>query len=311
MGPEMDETTTTPTPRTVAEVAELTGVTVRTLHHYDRIGVLTPSRRTNAGHRRYGEADVQMLYRIVALRQLGLSLGHIAAVLADEEPIAELLQRQLDETTRSIRAHHELLARLQRGVAAATVRADELFDVIGGTVDLTPQEATGTLRPLDAGAASTFTMLFDGLDGAHTVLRRRLAQLTPESPGSMAAAGPHLFAALTFEDTYVMSVLQRKPTVFADQEWSVRFGIEEMHPGVALPTTVGTGLLGEYAEAVFAATTAYVTTIDEAELMRDVPGPGETALTWSMKVTELLAQVVAFSHHHAGCAAALTSAGYP
>lgn len=292
---------------TIGELADASGVTVGALHHYDRIGLLVPSARTTAGHRRYAPGDVSTPYRVVALRQLGLSLSHIAGVLTDEEPIVALLQRQLDETTRSIRAHHQLLTRLKRGMAAARVQPEDLFEVIGGTVELTPREADGPFRPHDASPASMVTMLFEGLDGSHALLRRRLAELTDDTIG---AAGHNLFSALTFEDTYVMAVIQAKPRVFDDQDWSHRLQISSMFPGVALPEHVTTDALCAYSESVFAATTAYVTSIDGAELNRDIPGPGATALKWSMKVSELLAQVVAFSHHHAGAAAGVTAGTY-
>lgn len=50
----------------VGQLAGATGVTVRSLHHYDEIGLLVPSEQTTAGHRLYSEADVQRLYRILA-----------------------------------------------------------------------------------------------------------------------------------------------------------------------------------------------------------------------------------------------------
>ena len=52
----------------IGELARRTGLTVRTLHHYDEIGLLSPAERSDGGHRVYGEADVQRLYRIVSLR---------------------------------------------------------------------------------------------------------------------------------------------------------------------------------------------------------------------------------------------------
>ena len=67
----------------IGELAAASGVTVRTLHHYDEIGLLTPGERTGAGHRRYTDADLRRLYRIRALRMLGLSLEEIAGVLHD------------------------------------------------------------------------------------------------------------------------------------------------------------------------------------------------------------------------------------
>jgi DNA-binding transcriptional MerR regulator len=59
----------------VGELARATGLTVRALHHYDELGLLVPSERTQAGHRLYGEDDVRRLYRVVALRHLGLPLS--------------------------------------------------------------------------------------------------------------------------------------------------------------------------------------------------------------------------------------------
>ena len=65
----------------VGDVARLSGVTVRTLHHYDAIGLLAPSGRTGAGYREYSAKDVERLEQIVAYRACGLSLGRIAEVL--------------------------------------------------------------------------------------------------------------------------------------------------------------------------------------------------------------------------------------
>ncbi|MGH3401585.1 MAG: methyltransferase domain-containing protein [Streptosporangiaceae bacterium] len=68
----------------VGQLAAQTGLTVRTLHYYDQLGLLRPSARTPAGYRCYSAADVERLYRIRALRALGLPLGEIAAVSADD-----------------------------------------------------------------------------------------------------------------------------------------------------------------------------------------------------------------------------------
>ena len=68
-------------------------MTVRTLHHYEEVGVLVPSERTEAGHRVYGDADVRPLYRIMALRQLGMSLAEIREVRAYLRRAMEALPR--------------------------------------------------------------------------------------------------------------------------------------------------------------------------------------------------------------------------
>src|SRR5919107_59770 len=67
--------------RRIGEVAAATGLTVRTLHHYDEIGLLAASERSDAGYRLYSDADVRRLYRIVALRRLGFALGEIGPLL--------------------------------------------------------------------------------------------------------------------------------------------------------------------------------------------------------------------------------------
>jgi DNA-binding transcriptional MerR regulator len=63
------------------EFAELTGVTVRTLHHYDRLGLLKPSRYSRAGYLLYRESDVTRLEQIVALKFIGFSLNEIKNIL--------------------------------------------------------------------------------------------------------------------------------------------------------------------------------------------------------------------------------------
>src|SRR6185295_2136088 len=70
--------------RRIGEVAAATGLTVRALHHYDEIGLLAPSGRSEAGYRLYADEDVRRLYRIVAFRRLGFALGEIGALLDSE-----------------------------------------------------------------------------------------------------------------------------------------------------------------------------------------------------------------------------------
>ena len=69
---------------TVGETASATGVTVRTLHHYDEIGLVSPAARSSAGYRLYSRDDLERLQQVVAYRRLGLGLEDIAAALADE-----------------------------------------------------------------------------------------------------------------------------------------------------------------------------------------------------------------------------------
>ena len=77
------------------EFAELAGVTVRTLHHYDRLGLLKPKKRSSAGYRLYQLKDLERVEQIVALKFLALPLAEIRRVL-DREPLSlvQALARQ-------------------------------------------------------------------------------------------------------------------------------------------------------------------------------------------------------------------------
>lgn len=78
----------------VREFAELAGVTVRTLHHYDRVRLLCP-KRTSSGYRVYTDADLERLEQIIALKFIGLPLAGIKALLErDAPPLSEALRRQ-------------------------------------------------------------------------------------------------------------------------------------------------------------------------------------------------------------------------
>src|SRR5262245_14651642 len=65
----------------VGELARRTGLTIRTLHHYDEIGLLQPSLHSEAGHRLYTAEDVARLQQVLSLRQLGFSLEEVRACL--------------------------------------------------------------------------------------------------------------------------------------------------------------------------------------------------------------------------------------
>jgi DNA-binding transcriptional MerR regulator len=111
----------------IREFAALAGVTVKALHHYDRLGLLKPS-RTDAGYRVYCERDLETLEQIVALKFLGIPLKEIGLVLkrpALKLPSALRLQRQALEDRR------ELLSR-----AIHVIRAAEESIAFGRAADL-------------------------------------------------------------------------------------------------------------------------------------------------------------------------------
>jgi len=94
---------------TVHQLANLAGVSVRTLHHYDTIGLLRPSARTAAGYRLYGEADLLRLQQILFFKELDLPLDEIRRILDDPgfDQVAALAQHR-----RTLELRAEQLARL-------------------------------------------------------------------------------------------------------------------------------------------------------------------------------------------------------
>jgi DNA-binding transcriptional MerR regulator len=98
----------------VGELARVAGVTVRALHHYDELGLLRPSERTSGGHRLYTAADVERLYRLLALRGLGLPLDEIGALLEREDGVADTVRRHLARVEQQIDALTALKTRLMR-----------------------------------------------------------------------------------------------------------------------------------------------------------------------------------------------------
>ncbi|MEM9037098.1 MAG: MerR family transcriptional regulator [Actinomycetota bacterium] len=118
----------------IGELADATGVTVRTLRYYEEIGLLTPAGRTDAGHRLYGAAEVERLYRICLLRQLGLPLDGVRASLEDDGVgLGDVITDHLRTLDARLAAENRLRARLARLVGALSVDpqpTDELIDVL-------------------------------------------------------------------------------------------------------------------------------------------------------------------------------------
>lgn len=99
----------------IGELAKRTGLTVRTLHHYDAIGLLSPSARSDAGYRLYNDTDIARLHRILALRRFGMALADIGSYLTGTDlPLVHLVDRQIAMLTRQIDEASVLRSRLAR-----------------------------------------------------------------------------------------------------------------------------------------------------------------------------------------------------
>lgn len=99
----------------VGEIAAKTGLSVRTLHYYEEVGLLIPSSRNTAGHRLYGQAALSRLLHIVTLRQLGLSLVEIRQGLdCSAVGLRDVLTQRVASLEREIAEGHRLRERLLR-----------------------------------------------------------------------------------------------------------------------------------------------------------------------------------------------------
>ena len=140
---------------TVGQVADVFGVTVRTLHHYDEAGLLVPSERSAAGYRLYTDGDLVRLQQIVVYRRLELPLDEIASLLAGDEDASAHLRRQreavmnrLDELTEIVVAIDRALEREMEERPATTAELTELFG--DGFTDEYEQEAEERWGETDA-----------------------------------------------------------------------------------------------------------------------------------------------------------------
>jgi DNA-binding transcriptional MerR regulator len=121
---------------TVGELARLAGVTVRTLHHYDRIGLVRPSERTAAGYRSYDVHDLDRLQQVLLYRELGFPLEEVATLLddPDADPAAHLrrqhrlLRERLERTQAMVAAVEKEMEARQMGIS---LTPEERFEVFG------------------------------------------------------------------------------------------------------------------------------------------------------------------------------------
>ncbi|HEU4965241.1 MAG TPA: MerR family transcriptional regulator [Bacilli bacterium] len=105
-------------PYKVKELAQLAGVSVRTLHHYDEIGLLTPQTVTDAGYRLYSDRELERLQQILFFREIGLTLQEIKAIL--DSPAFD--------RRRALETHRELLLQKKQ-------RLEEILDTVDKTID--------------------------------------------------------------------------------------------------------------------------------------------------------------------------------
>ena len=155
---------------TVGRAAEIAGVTVRTLHHYDEIGLLTPGERTSGGVRRYDDADLERLQQILLYRELGFTLDEIATILDDPDV----------EARAHLRRQHGLLqdriSRLQEMVAAV----EYMLEAQKMGINLTPEEKFEVFGDFDPDAYTEEVEQRWGNTDAYQESARKTARYTKD-----------------------------------------------------------------------------------------------------------------------------------
>ncbi|MFF4378132.1 MerR family transcriptional regulator [Kitasatospora sp. NPDC001547] len=115
----------------IGDVARRSGVSARMLRHYESLGLVRPTERTDSGYRRYSDEDIRRIFHIESLRSLGLSLRDVGRALDDPGfAPAELVDDLIRRTRERIAAETELLTRLRRIDAAEPAGWEEALRVV-------------------------------------------------------------------------------------------------------------------------------------------------------------------------------------
>lgn len=133
---------------TVGDVARLAHVSVRTLHHYHEVGLLTPSERSQAGYRLYTHGDLERLQQVLFYKELGFSLDDISEVMATPEfDRREALERQREMLAGRVDRLRAMLDVIDKTLAASEggirLSKEEMFEVFG---DFDPSEHEQEVR---------------------------------------------------------------------------------------------------------------------------------------------------------------------
>lgn len=127
---------TTDQPLTVGEVARLAGITVRTLHHYDMLGLVCPEGRSHSGYRLYGRRQVERLQEVLFFRQLGFGLDEIKRIVSQPEYRREaalhrqrdLLEQRAERLFGMIEAVDDAIDAERKGISMTNEEMLEVFD---------------------------------------------------------------------------------------------------------------------------------------------------------------------------------------
>ncbi|MEV7594076.1 MerR family transcriptional regulator [Streptomyces sp. NPDC089922] len=152
----------------MGRVAELADVSVRTLHHYDEIGLVRPSARTAGGYRAYSAGDIERLREVLAYRRLGFGLREVAELVGDSST----------DTVAHLRRLRGLLLERRHRADAMLAAIDKELEARARGLKVTPEEQLGMLG----------ARLYDAIGGAYTATRRTEPRIAAQILDALADA---------------------------------------------------------------------------------------------------------------------------
>ena len=234
---------------TVGAIARMTGVSVRTLHHYDEIGLVPPSARTSAGYRAYSDADVERLHRVLTYRELGFPLEQIATLLDDPSADAmahleqqrKLLTERIDRLHRMVAAVEDMMNSKKQGIQLTAEEQTEIFgdDWMGDEYAAEAQERWGGTDQWKQSADRTASMTKSDwkqvkadTDALEAALADGLTRgVAPGSSEGNALAEQHRASIEKFYDcSYEMQVCLAQMYI-ADERFTKHY--DDIAPGLA------------------------------------------------------------------------------
>ena len=205
-------------PLKVGELARRTGLTIRTLHHYDEIGLLKPSLHTESGHRLYTAADVARLQQVVSLRQLGFSLEEVRNCLDRPgfSPL-ELIRLHVARLREQIELQRGLCERLEtlatHFAAAGEVSADVFLQAIEGMTMIenyyTPEQLESLRKRREEAAAAGVDIAKQGQED----WARLMADFTAEMDKGTDPADPRVQALSKRRDALIQGFTGGNPGI--------------------------------------------------------------------------------------------------
>jgi len=234
----------------VGQLAKRTGLTVRTLHHYDELGIVSPRRRSAAGYRLYGEDDVARLLQVVLLRRLGLSLAEVRASLDDpRHALPTALRAQASRLRAQIAHEQRLLARLD----SLAGRLEQSTDGAGNDVLETLEMLTMFEKYMTEEQLATLAERKEQLGAAH------IAEVEAEWPRLIAAVRSAMESGVDPASPEVQPLVRRWQELvreFTGGDPQIAGAVRKMYagePAVRQRTGLDEGIMEYVARAIAAA----------------------------------------------------------